>query len=281
MTTAVLTCPPTTPPSQVPDPDDGPSALLAIAHGSRDPRHSVALHALTEAVRAARPQLQVELAFLDLCGPDVPTALSRLSARGIGQITAVPLFLTSGYHVQHDVPAALDAARRALRRPPRVSIAEPLGPDPLLIEALGRRVREAGLWPGDPDTALVLASAGSSNPAARAQVEQLARSWARAGWGAVDCAYASASTPTTSDAVRSLRLRGWRNITVASYFLAPGLLPDRVRAQGRAAAAPSGTTVITEPLTSADHPPTAELIRLLTARHAAVEGWLRRSAPAA
>jgi sirohydrochlorin ferrochelatase len=246
-------------------------ALLAVAHGSRDPRHAEALRALVAAVRTASPGLEVELGFLDLCGPDVPSALATLEARGVRHATAVPLFLTSGYHVRHDIPAALAAASRPLRRPPRVALAPALGPDPLLIEALERRVREAGLWPGDPDTAVVLASAGSSDPGARTQVEHVARRWERIGWGSVECAYASTAAPAVGDAVRALRIRGRRNIAVVSYFLAPGRLPDRVRATAEAdgARAKPGSLVVTEPLTSVDHPPAAELVRLLLSRHAA------------
>lgn len=268
-----------------PPPHDGSPALLAVAHGSRDPRHAAALRALMDAVREARPGLDVELGFLDLCGPDVPSALAALDARGARRVAAVPLFLTSGYHVRHDIPAALAAAGRGLRRPLRITVTAPLGPDPLLLEALEHRVREAGLWPGDPDAALVLASAGSSDPDARAQVERTARRWARSGWGAVRCAYASAAAPSPADAVAALRADGWRQIVLASYFLAPGRLPDRVLA---AAAAGSGQpggaapgVVVTEPLTSPDRPPAAELVRLLLARHAATGAALSGGAVSA
>ncbi|MGH3327112.1 MAG: CbiX/SirB N-terminal domain-containing protein, partial [Streptomycetales bacterium] len=44
------------------------------------------------------------------------------------------------------------------------------------------------------------------------------------------------------EAVAGLRRRGAARVAVAPYFLAPGVLPDRVRAGAAAADPPSGAT---------------------------------------
>jgi sirohydrochlorin ferrochelatase len=240
---------------------DGPDALLAVAHGSRDPRHPAALRVLLEAVSAARPDLVVELGFLDLCGPDVPTALARLAARGARSVVAVPLFLAHGYHVRHDIPAVLEQARRTMRRLPPVCVADALGPDPLLVGALGRRLRDTGALRAD--LTLVLASAGSSDTTARAEIRRTAREWGERERREVVCSYASALAPTTAEAINMLRSRGVARIAVAPYFLAPGRLPDRVLADAHAAGVPVGV-----PLTSPEAAPVPELVRLILARHA-------------
>lgn len=242
-------------------PAAGPDALLAIAHGSRDPRHAAALHALLGAVSAARPDLLVGLGFLGLCGPSVPAQLARLAARGARSVAVVPLFLAHGYHVRHDVPAVLAEAAGQLRRPPRLSVTPPLGPDPSLIDALGRKLRESGA--DGTGTAVILASAGSSDPTARAEVQRVARAWRARERRAVSCAYASAGGPTTAQEISALRSRGAGRIAVASYFLAPGFLPDRVEADAHRAAVP-----VAAPFTCADHAPAAELVDLVLARHA-------------
>ncbi len=41
-------------------------ALVALAHGSRDPRSSQTITALTDHVRSMRPDLRIEPAFLEL-----------------------------------------------------------------------------------------------------------------------------------------------------------------------------------------------------------------------
>ena len=44
-------------------------ALVALAHGSRDPRSAATIKALVDEVRAMRPDLRVEAAFLELSKP--------------------------------------------------------------------------------------------------------------------------------------------------------------------------------------------------------------------
>ena len=44
-------------------------ALIALAHGSRDPRSAETIAALTEVVSCMRPDLRIEPAFLDLVEP--------------------------------------------------------------------------------------------------------------------------------------------------------------------------------------------------------------------
>ncbi len=205
-------------------------ALLAIAHGSRDPRHAAALRVLLRAVRDAYPGLPAELGFLDLCGPDVPTALARLAAAGAEDVAVVPWFLNHGYHVGHDIPAVTQSARGALRQPVSLRVAPPLGPDTLLMDAVERRLNEQGVHSADADLRLATASATSA-PAA--------------------------------DMIRDLREQGAKRIAVAAYFLAPGLLYDRARADALAAGVP-----IAAPLTTPDDEPPAELVRLVLARYA-------------
>ncbi|WP_030767825.1 sirohydrochlorin chelatase [Streptomyces sp. NRRL F-2664] len=212
-------------------------ALLVIAHGSRDPRHAATVHALTRRVRALRPGLRVETAFLDFNAPRVEQVLSALYADGVRDVVALPLLLTRAFHAKADVPAALS---EALTRLPglSVSVADVLGPSPLLVDALERRLSEAGLTPADrTTTAVVLASAGSTDPEAIAVIADIAREWRRTGWCAVRPAFASAALPRTEDAVRALRAEGFARVAVAPYVIAPGRLPDRIAAGAEAAGA--------------------------------------------
>ncbi|MGW6783862.1 sirohydrochlorin chelatase [Streptomyces sp. NPDC054987] len=211
--------------------------LLVIAHGSRDPRHAATVHALTRRVRALRPGLRVETAFLDFNAPRVEQVLSALHADGVRDVVALPLLLTRAFHAKADIPAALS---EALTRLPglMVSVADVLGPSPLLVDALERRLSEAGVTPADrATTAVVLASAGSTDPEAIAVIAETAREWRHTGWCAVRPAFASAALPRTEDAVRALRAEGFARVAVAPYVIAPGRLPDRIAAGAEAAGA--------------------------------------------
>ncbi len=199
--------------------------LLVVAHGSRDPRHAATVHDLVRRVRAQRPGLRVETGFLDFNVPSVGAVLKSLDAEGVRDVVALPLLLTRAFHAKADIPAVLSEA------PPRLRIrqADVLGPSPLLLAALERRLYEAGLTPADKSsTGVVLASAGSSDPEAIAVIADVAREWRHTGWCAVRPAFASASLPRTEDAVRELRVLGCARVAVAPYVLAPGRLPDRI-----------------------------------------------------
>lgn len=211
--------------------------LLIIAHGSRDPRHAATVAALRARVRSQRPGLRVEAAFLEFNAPRVPQVLARLAAEDATEVIALPLLLTRAFHAKTDIPAVL---REATARHPRLSVrqAAVLGPSPLLMDALERRLHEAGLRPADRrSTGVVLASAGSTDPEAIAVIAEIAREWRHTGWCAVRPAFASASLPRTEDAVRALRADGVARVAVAPYVIAPGRLPDRIAHGAQAAGA--------------------------------------------
>ncbi|MEV6859519.1 sirohydrochlorin chelatase [Streptosporangium subroseum] len=206
--------------------------LIAVAHGSRDPRAAATVERLLDLVRQARPEIPVRTAYLDHAPPTLGMALS-----GLAEAVVLPLLLTEAYHSRVDIPGAL--AEATARRPLlRVHRGATLGPHPLLVTALERRLAEAGVEAGDPGTAVVLVSAGSSDRRANATVARIAREWAgRRGWWSVTTAYASAAEPTPEQEVRRLVEAGAPRVVVAPYLLAPGHFADKIRATTLAAGA--------------------------------------------
>jgi sirohydrochlorin ferrochelatase len=202
--------------------------LVAVAHGSRDPRSAAAIHALLDVVRALRPDLDVRVAFLDLSAPRVGDVLSAVHGDGHAAAVVVPLLLGRAYHARVDVPAAVaDAQRRYPRF--QVHVSDVLGPDPRLDDAARRRLVEAGAEPDDPELGVVLAGAGSSHAPANRLVADVAARWqANTSWAGTIAAFAASAEPDVPAAFEVLRARGARRIAVGSWFLAPGLLPDRI-----------------------------------------------------
>lgn len=214
----------------------GEVPLVAVAHGSADPRAAAVVSAVFDRVRSLRPGLEVRVSYLDHVAPSTEEALEELAVGGAGEAVVLPALLTAAYHSKVDLPGVLARARE---RSPwlRLRYADTLGPHPLLLDAVERRLGEAGVRP-DPDTALVLASAGSSDPEANATVSAMADELAGRGpWREVVAAYASASDPRPGAAVAALRDRGAPRVAVATYLLAPGFFADRVRAQALEAGA--------------------------------------------
>ncbi|MFD5965745.1 sirohydrochlorin chelatase [Streptomyces sp. NPDC060311] len=212
----------------------GTPALVVVAHGSRDPRALSTVRALLDRVRTLRPTLPVHLGHIELNEPLLPGTLAAL---GGGEAVLVPLLLGRGYHVKRDIPDMAAAS------PARTRVAAPLGPHPLLVDALHARLTEAG-WPTHPapDHAVVLASAGSRDPESRADTSRTAALLAARLGVPVVPAHASAATPTVPDAVRALTARGHRRIALASCFTAPGRFATQCAAAAPwIASAPLGT----------------------------------------
>lgn len=197
-------------------------ALVAVAHGSRDDRAAVATRRLLARVRERRPDLDVRESYLDHAEPGLADVLSGVPAGAV----VVPLLLAAAYHSTVDIPGARAAAEVTSVQ------ADVLGPDPLLLRGLERRLAEIGVATGDPGTAVVLAAAGSTSTDAVAGIRASAASWRAAGWWDVEAAFASAATPSVEDVVRDLRRRGAPRVAVASYLLFPGFFADRLAAAG-------------------------------------------------
>jgi sirohydrochlorin ferrochelatase len=218
-------------------------ALVALAHGSKDPRSAETVNALCAQVRSLRPDLRVEAAFLDHCEPSPTQLFDRLVAEGYDEVVVVPLLLTAAYHARVDVPAVVQEA--AERHPKlRMQVTEVLGDD-VLLDVLDRRLRTALKAERAREIdALVLTAAGSSDARANASVARLARLWgARHRLPAV-AAFASAAPPASGEAVRRFRSEGRRHVAVGSYFIAPGFLPDRAEEL----AVEAGAIAVADPL---------------------------------
>ncbi|MWA10968.1 sirohydrochlorin chelatase [Streptomyces sp. BA2] len=198
-----------------------PPALVVVAHGSRDPRALATVTALIERVRELRPGLTVRLGHIELNEP----LLTDTLAAATGSAVLVPLLLSRGYHVKHDIPEAAAGAPHLDTR-----VAAPLGPHPLLVDALHDRLLEAG-WPaglgqaGRRTAGVILAAAGSRDPDSATDTRRTAYLLAQRLGVPVVPAYASptaASALSVPGAVRALAARGRHRTAVASYFTAPG-----------------------------------------------------------
>jgi sirohydrochlorin ferrochelatase len=206
-------------------------AVLLVAHGSRDPRAEVVVRELAGKVRELIPGRLVRVAFLDFTSPSVGEALRDLVAAGVREVVAVPLLFAPGYHLRVDLPAAI-AEVRAGQPGLDVVIAPALGepeadrPD-LLLDALDARLAEAA--GANRYDGIVLASAGSSDPTARAAVEAVAERWAARRGTPVLAGSATSGDRTVGEAVEQLRGQGCRAVAVSGLFIAPGRLPEAVR----------------------------------------------------
>jgi len=109
--------------------------LLLLAHGARDAHWARPFEQVAAAVRAARPQQAVRLAFLEIMAPDAAAAGDELAAAGCTVVDVLPLFLGAGGHVRKDLPPLLDRLR-ARHAGVRFTLHPAVGEAPLLIAAM-------------------------------------------------------------------------------------------------------------------------------------------------
>lgn len=187
--------------------------LVLAVHGTRSAAGTRTSQQLAAAV-AASCGAEVHLGWVDIHRPTLTDTLRALPAAVV-----VPVFLTSGYHVTSDIPAAIAAAGG------RSSATPLIGAD--VLPAVLENLRALG----DVD-AVVLAGAGSLRPGAVGEVQAAAQALSRAVGRPARAGFVTAASPTVAEAVAELRAAGHRRVAIASYLLAPGLFSERLQDAG-------------------------------------------------
>ncbi|PRY11811.1 sirohydrochlorin chelatase [Kineococcus rhizosphaerae] len=201
-----------------------PPVLIACSHGTRSAAGRSVVDGLRDAVRAARPGLDVEAAHVDVHEPFLADVVERVCADAGRDAVVVPLLLSSGYHVRVDIAEALT------RGGGRAVASAALGPSEVITDVLVERL---GGFAGN----VVLAAAGSSDAQAQADVARAAQSLSQRLGRPVTSGFLSAQDPPVAGAVAAARPGP---VAVVSYLLAPGVFSARLGSVGAA--------LVTEPL---------------------------------
>jgi sirohydrochlorin ferrochelatase len=215
--------------------------MLLAVHGTQSADGVATLRRLRDAVAARRPAETVELCFLDVLEPSLATALHRLR----GPVVIVPALLSTGFHVRTDIPAVVAEHDNAALDSVRVS--RHLGPSPLLSSALADRLAQARGSRAVPRRVLLVGS-GSSDPDARAELEEAAEDLSRVLGRPVD----STTLTGASDAILGA------DVEVCLYLLAEGFFAGKAHRL----AIEGGSNVVSAPI--GDHP---DVVSLIWQRH--------------
>jgi sirohydrochlorin ferrochelatase len=193
-------------------------ALVLAAHGSVDPRSAAVTHAVAGRIRRLRPWLDVRAAFLEKTSPSLNDVLADLPGGVV-----VPFLLAGGYHARVDIPQMIEESRAP------VDQADVLGDDPALLSVLRQRLSEIGVSPETDGLGVLVVAVGSSNEAANARTSNVARTLSvGTRWAGTEVAFATGPQPTVADAADRLRANGARRLVIAPWFLAHGIITDRV-----------------------------------------------------
>ncbi|MEI7714941.1 MAG: sirohydrochlorin chelatase [Mycobacterium sp.] len=188
------------------------NTLVLTAHGSRDPRSGATAAEIAERLALLRPDVDVRLAFLERNAPLLADVLTGLPD-GRPAVVA-PFLLAAAYHARHDIPE---------------HIARAGAEDDRLVSVLRERLAELGVSPDDDDLGVMVVAIGSSDAAANARTATVASTLVSGTrWTGATTAFATRGERTVARAAGSLRRQGARRLVIAPWFLAPGLITDRV-----------------------------------------------------
>jgi sirohydrochlorin cobaltochelatase len=209
------------------------SAILIAGHGSRDPEGIAEFLSLARHFRSYRPDLAVEIAFLEFARPTIQEGIDRLVREGNQTIVVLPGVLMAASHAKNDMASEVRLARQ---RHPNTDIrmGRALEIEPKLLQLCQLRYQEAlaARGPIKPDqTLLLLVGRGSSDPDANANIAKVARflqegyptGWA--GW-----AFSGIAHPFLEEALPVCERMGYWRIVVQPYFLFTGVLLKRIYA---------------------------------------------------
>jgi sirohydrochlorin ferrochelatase len=210
--------------------------LVTIAHGTRTVSGNRVAQEITAAA-GAMLGVEAVASYVELSEPLFADVVAEPYD---GTTLAVPMLLSTGFHISHDLPAAIAAAGAT----DRVVLGGPFGPDPLLAAAQADRLIEAGAVRGQP---VVLVAAGSTDEAAMGDLEGavavLASVWA----GPVRLATLGGLGPRLAEVLRP-------GDAVSPYLLATGFFHRKLREEAAAA----GAGVVAEVI--GPHPKVVELL---------------------
>jgi len=196
------------------------STSLLVAHGSRDPRPQQALNQLAKRLGERPGCSLVGTATLELAPLPLHQQIQNFAklsqSWGYSQVQILPLFLSSGVHVNADLPEEIAIAHRTLGSEIQLN----------LLPYFGSQVNRLAPWITTKMATVdiehwILIAHGSRHPGGNQPIEQLA-----AQIGAIP-AYWSVS-PNLETQIQVLISSGVNQIGIIPYFMFSGGITDAI-----------------------------------------------------
>ncbi len=120
------------------------SAVILLAHGSRDPHWLAPFTQMLEQIREQSPSTKVELAYLELAEPNLESKIEELADQGFSQLEIIPLFFAAGKHLRKDVPHEVEQIQQQLQQRGlniKVELHGPIGLEPEVATAISQTIQ--------------------------------------------------------------------------------------------------------------------------------------------
>ena len=195
---------------------------------------------LAARVAASRPDVTVDVGFLEMSDPPAGEVIDRLVDAGCRRVTVLPLVLLGAGHAKSDVPALVLDGRD---RHPGIDVrfGSPLGVSRVPVSLMG----EALTGVGGGGLPLLVVARGTSDPDANGDAFKAARligEWTSAPF--VHVGFSGVTGPTVLEAAEVFARLGYERMAVAWWYLCYGRLVERGRAELESFSSSSGVEVV-------------------------------------
>ncbi len=203
-------------------------AVLYVAHGTRVQQ---GIEEARNFIERVKPHISIkiqELAFLELAQPDILQGIEQCVKRGATKIAVVPILLLAAQHAKEDIPKLLAQANEQY---PQITLtlAQPFGIHPKLIETLYKRILEQQLELV-PDAEVLLVGRGSSDPDVARDMEVIAQQLEQTySFHRVSTCFLYGATPSFEEVVAQLQQRPLKQLFIVPYLLFSGLLRNGIQ----------------------------------------------------
>lgn len=209
-------------------------AILLCGHGSKKKEGIQGLVQLAEKMQRRYQEITVEYGFLELARPTYHDAIKKLYDEGFRKITAIPVFLFEGVHVNYEIPEIMKQYQHEMEGL-EISLTSYIGINDELIQLAEKRIIEAqqeryGKSLNHTNDLLFTMGIGSSVSESNADIAKLTRLiWEKAGFGYSIYAFISKLTfPSVSETLQVIKNLPYDRIMVFPMLLFPGLYLDKV-----------------------------------------------------
>ena len=227
------------------------TGILLVGHGSRIPYNKRVIKEVAEKYAKTMPEYNVEIGFMELVEPNIPTAFNKLKKTGVKRIIVNPIFLAHGMHTKVDIPTILTLEpmkieghhhshshghhhhhdRQAKSEPVEfdgeIIYLEPLGADDKIVDIVEERIKtELSKYPdaSGENTGILLAGHGSSLPYNNEVIETIAEKYIERTPGyPIEAGFMRLSKPSIPESFNKIKDTGVERVIVVPVFLAEGI----------------------------------------------------------
>lgn len=207
--------------------------ILLVGHGSRQREGNLEIIRFAEAWRARRPDLHIEVCFIEFDEVLLSDGLAR-AAKTSRRVIVVPLILNAAGHVKMEIPEHIEHARAQFPQV-RFIYTPHLGANDAILAILKRRLMGALADLDMPDpatTGIIVLGRGSSDRQANGEVAKIAR-WLHEDTRheLVDIAFTGITWPRLERVAQRQARLGMMQIAIIPYYLFTGTLIQRIERQ--------------------------------------------------